>query len=294
MRFCLILLLVTLLGARLKDRFGPGTLRVTFFDVGQGDAVLLRFPKGKVWLVDAGGGNTHWNWGMRDLYLELSRMGVLTVDVGVLTHPDADHLMGFFGLLPQTRFKEFWFNQAFDPKRHPRLEEVLHLARQSGTEVVPLSRKASLEVDGVSLQAYPLPESFSKNNSPIALWLQYGDCRILIAGDSEKAAEEKLLSLDSKTVDLLKVNHHGSRTSSTEAFVGRLRPQLAVASLGANNAYGHPAPSVVRRFARFGSKQLRTDRDGFVEVTVSKKKLSCRSAKGDCGMVACRVQNERL
>jgi competence protein ComEC len=292
MRFCLVVLLITLFGFRVKDRFFPGTLRVTFFDVGQGDAVLLRFPKGKVWLVDAGGGSARWNWGMRDLYLELSRMGVLSVDVGILTHPDADHLMGFFGLLPQVHFQKVLFNHVFDPARHPRLNELTALSKVVGTDLIALVNEAFLEVDGVSIRAIPLPKAASKNESPLALWLQYGACRILLAGDAEKVAELRLLSVDSKPVDLLKVNHHGSRTSSSEFFLDKLRPQMAVTSVGASNRYGHPAPSVLGRLERFGSQHFRTDREGYVEITVSNGMLTCQSARGDCGTIRCRSPRE--
>jgi competence protein ComEC len=291
MRAGLIFFLVSLAFAtlwRCYDRFFSGTLRIVFFDVGQGDAALIRFPEGTTWLVDAGGGWKKWDVGQRELFLELARMGILTLDLAVLSHPDADHGMGFRGLLQNTRIREWAWNAAFLIGEHPLMQELSLLAKSQSTSLRPLSRALEFKKAGVKARLVPLRAGPSKNENPLAVWLQFAGCRVLLAGDAETRAEKALLETDPFPVDILKVNHHGSATSSTEVFLSSIRPVWSVVSVGAKNPYGHPHQSAMQRLRATGSRVLRTDRLGFIEFTVrSTGKLFCRSAQGSCGESLC-------
>lgn len=274
---------------RWKDRFAPGVLRVVFFDVGQGDSALIRFPGGENWLVDAGGGWESWDRGQRDLFLELARYAVLELDVALLSHPDTDHGLGFRGLLGQIQIKQFLWNAAFDPKQVPLLAQLQILAIDHGAALRAVDETFERRVSGVQTRVTPIRAAGGKNEKPLALHLEYGGCTFLLAGDAQKNAEQVLGRLFPQEVDVLKVHHHGSKTSSTPQLLARWRPHWAIASLGADNRYGHPAKPVTRRFYLNATRFLRTDVHGAIEFVVSPDGLlQCYSAAGGCGKMQCR------
>ncbi len=287
MQFLLWCIAATLLlGLRVHERYLSPDLKVTFFDVGQGDASLIQFPHGETWMVDAGGGWKDWNWGQRVLYLELARKGIFTLNRAVISHPDRDHALGFHGLLPQVYAKALSWNGLVPP--NPLLKETIALLIQHGGRPVPVVGEERSVVGGVSVHLFPIRTASPKENeNPLILELEFQGCRFLLAGDSENQAENVLERVVAAPVDVLKVNHHGSRTSSGWGFVSRVRPVWAVVSVGVRNFYGHPAPSVLRRLSLAGARVLRTDRDGFVEFTVRSGQISCRAASGSCGIAKC-------
>lgn len=289
--FSSVVLLVALL-LRIQD--GRADLRVTFLDVGQGDAAVIRFPGGQVWLVDAGGGWQEWDRG-RDIQRELTRWEILRVDVAWLSHPDMDHGLGFRGLLRAMAIGELRYNAVFNPIHQPLLGVLLGIANQKGTRVVGQVGDFRASIDEVRAEATASPASAGTNDSPLMLRLDFAGCRFLFAGDAEKKTERRLVSSAWLPVDVLKVNHHGSRSSSSRAFVAAANAQWAVASVGNRNSYGHPAPSVARRFALQGTRWLRTDIHGFVEFTVRPDgTISCRSAEGPCGSSVCGLGSRNL
>ncbi len=283
-----VLLFLFLMGSfswRAYERFWPGTLRILFFDVGQGDSILVRFPKGAVWLIDAGGGSAKWNWG-RELFLELTRMGVLTLDVALLTHPDQDHALGFVGLFDQLTVRDFWWNGHLAPGSEPLLDRLKAQAKDRGIRSLPQGTPQQRQVEGVHVHTLPLRRGTSSNDRSLAVSIEWSGCRFLMAGDAEAAGEKELLARGIGAHHVLKVNHHGSKTSSLPEFIAKVSPRWAVFSAGEGNRYGHPAPSIVHRFS--GRQILRTDFHGYAEFTVrSDRTLSCHSARGPCGKVRC-------
>lgn len=215
-------------------------------------------------------------------------MGVLTIDVALLSHPDADHGKGLRGLMRNLTVREWWWNAVFARGDYPLIQELEQVARERGTVSRPFSSARHWMLEGVSATLVPLRASTSKNENPLSLWLEYGGCRVLLAGDAEKRGEDRLVAWDSRPVHILKVNHHGSKTSSTEPFVEALRPHWAVVSVGARNSYGHPSGAVLRRWKNQGARVLRTDQHGYAEfVLEADGSVRCTSADGPCGTSRC-------
>jgi competence protein ComEC len=290
--FSSITLLVALL-LRIQDR-SVNALRVTFLDVGQGDSAVVRFPQGTVWLIDAGGGWKQWDRG-REIHQELTRWGIRRIDTAWLSHPDMDHGLGFRGLLQSLPISELRYNAVFTPLEQPLLATLVESANQHGTRVIAQHAGFDATVEGVQTRSFASPPSGKTNDSPLLVRLSYAGCRFLFAGDAESKTERRLAKSSWLPVDVLKVNHHGSRTSSSTEFVGAAAAQWALASVGARNHYGHPAPVVARRFSVAGARWLRTDVHGYVEFTVhSSGEIRCQSAAGPCGSSVCQSGSRDL
>jgi len=269
--------------ALAREPSPAGSLRVTFLDVGQGDAALVELPDGRVWLVDAGG-----NAGARDaaaatapgriVARALAAYGHAAIDRAILSHPHPDHYLGFAALADAVPIRELWFADAQPPLvalasqlavRGTRLVTPSLGALQSDdVELVALAPRYQPVADGpVALAPDPVR---SVNDNSLVIAIRFAHRTVLFAGDLEHEGEEQLVTAGVGRVDVVKVAHHGSRTSSSPAFVAATRPQVAVISCGVGNAFGFPAPEVVERWRAAGALVERTDRDGAVVVTIDR------------------------
>lgn len=286
--FLAILLLGT---ARLGERVLDHSLSVLFFDVGQGDSAMIRFPNGKVWLVDGGGGFGDKDRGQRDLFLELTRLAILRIDVALLSHPDEDHAMGFRGIFQNLPVEQWWFHHKLQspPFLRPVFNELklLSLQREIANHAVTSERIG--HENGARWRVIPLNTSSNKtNDQALLLELSYGRCEVLFTGDIEAEGERAANKVFHGPIEFLKVPHHGSKTSSSLSWISRLRPRLAIASLGFRNSYGHPHRAIVERYQSIGSRLLRTDRNGFVRLTMQGNgEYACEDFHGDCGKGTC-------
>jgi competence protein ComEC len=223
-------------------------------DVGQGDAIALGFPHGW-WLVDAGARSSRYDAGERVVLPFLRWAGVRRLEVLALTHDDGDHTGGAHAVrvaLPVGR----WLAPAPVPGTPGP-------AARFGAETV--ARGDALARDPLVIARWPPagePLAGGDNAASLVLEVGEGPARALLLADADRAVEESLVVATDLAV--LKVAHHGSRTSSGEAFVRGIRPRHAVISCGRRNAFGHPDPGVVARLARAGAAIHRTDRDGAV------------------------------
>jgi competence protein ComEC len=249
-----------------------GALRVTFVDVGQGDAALIDFPDGRVALVDTGQGGRH--PAVRALRELLAARRRHRIDVVVITHGHPDHYGGLGILLDELEIGEIWLNgQLLVEERDQVMTRLASAALAKGTrlrfapelcEGVHRFGEARLEV------VWPCPRydpALDLNDNSFAIRLVLGGRSFLLTGDLERESEQRLLDAGKiAPSDVLKVAHHGSNTSTTSAFVEAARPSLAVISSGANNLYGHPSPEVLARLRRAGVSVLRTDLIGGVVI----------------------------
>jgi len=246
-----------------------GSVEVRILDVGQGDAIAVRSPAGRWVLVDAGPGlpqNRGDPYGLQ-VVRTLRRAGGRRLEMLILTHPDLDHIGGSAPIL-----QAFEVASVGDPGRGRGTEPYLHALRAATEEPAQwfaLKRGDRLEFDGVTLDvlhpAVETPSDVDPNDTSVVLLLRYGLFTALLTGDAPARVEEAI-GADVGPVDLLKVAHHGSRTSSSESFLQEIRPSLSVISAGSRNRYGHPHPEVEKRILLYSGQTLRTDRVGAVQV----------------------------
>lgn len=283
---------VSLYGVWMRgwDRWGDRSLRITFFDVGQGDAALVQAPGGRTWLIDAGGGEPGRDLGARVLFPELSRLGVLTLDEAVLSHPDQDHGLGFESVFQDLTVRGFRFNRGF--LGEPGLMGTLR-SRALGARIPlrPVFGEEGERFTGGEVKYLALRGAGTRNDRTLLAWFHFGGCGILFTGDMEEKGEAEWLSKWSALpIDLLKVPHHGSLTSSTPALLDRIRPQWAVISVGRGNTYGHPRPQILERYRYRAIPVWRTDFHGYLRFRIfSDGKVTCESAQGPCGEGRCQA-----
>jgi competence protein ComEC len=274
-------------GSKIQDRYFHKNLKITFFDVGQGDSALIEFPGGKTMLIDAGGGFRKYNIGERVLFRELTKKGILTLDYALLTHPDQDHGYGFLGLFSEIGIQEFWFNGLFENSSKKLMKNIFSFLEHNKTQKRPFHQNEKRILSDAIIHLYPL-KSPSTNNSSLVQILEYSRCKIAFTGDIEEPAEDQWLQNSLPLIDILKVAHHGSKTSSSEKFLNQIQPKVGIISVGALNRYGHPSTKVINRFLKNKTQILRTDFHGFIELSITPDgDYSCQSAKGFCGQGRC-------
>ena len=242
-------------------------LDVVFLDVGQGDATLIRTPGGRAVLVDAGVRSPYVDEGTRTVLPHLQRYGVGRLDALVLTHADADHIGGAAALLRSVPVGRLVVNGAEGETDLWR--EVLAVADSLGVPVQPVRAGDTLAVDpAVRLRVLgPMGPDGSPNDASVVLALRHGRTRWLLTGDAEVAGEGALVARfgDRLGADVVKVGHHGSRTSSAPALVAAAgRPSFAVVSVAQRNRYGLPDEEPLERWAATGAELLLTSREGAV------------------------------
>ena len=263
-----------------------GALRVTFVDVGQGDAAIVELPDGAVWLVDAGGAASARNLATASapghtIERTLAVYGHHAIDLAILSHPHPDHYLGLAALTLPVR--ELWVaDQTAGASALPSFAQIASQLAARGTRLVhpPLGalREAGVELAvwapryqpaaGTPEQLAPDPVR-SVNDNSLVVTIRYAGRTFLFAGDLETEGEAQLVAAGIGEVDVVKVAHHGSRTSSSPGFVAATHPELAVISCGVANAFGFPSPGVVERWRDVGARVERTDLAGSITVTVA-------------------------
>ena len=258
----------------------PGIQRVAlrdvvefaFLDVGQGDAIAVRSPGGRWIMVDVGPRGRGFDAG-RDVAVPFFReRGVARLELLFLTHPDLDHIGGAESLMSALEVETIVDPGV--PSAKSAYVELLEAAVRTGTPWRTARAGDGVDVDGVQVRVlHPAAAprtgdgDIDANETSIVLFIQFGSFEAILTGDAPVDVEEESIDgLATPDVELLKVGHHGSATSTSSAFLASTRPELAVISVGARNRYGHPDPSVLRGLHAIGAQVLRTDRHGTVRV----------------------------
>ena len=254
-----------LLPSRALDR-----VEMHVLDVGQGDAILLRTRAGHWILLDAGPAWRGGDAGRSTILPYILRRGG-SLEAFVLSHPHTDHVGGAASVLTRLHPRAYW-DAAFAGGSEAYIAS-LKAAKDEGIEWHRVHPGDSIAVDSVTVSflapdsAWTVSLKDPNLASTIAL-VRYGAVRFLLVGDAERGEEDWLLEHERERLraDVLKVGHHGSSTSSSDAFLTAVRPNLAIISVGAGNMYGHPSNDVLHALSRFGIDVLRTDEVGTVVV----------------------------
>ncbi len=253
-------------------------MEVFVLDIGQGDAIFMRFPNGKTMLVDGGIRTQHIDMGTRVVLPFLRSQGISYIDVVVGSHAHSDHIGGLIAVLDRVnvghyldsgQFAETW--TAREIHRLVQEKNIRYHVVAAGDSLVGLGG-----VGGVVLHPSPsfvAPEegvSHDLNNGSVVIRFDYLGMALLLTGDIEHETDGALLRWkDRLRADILKAAHHGSRTSSTKAFLDGVHPTWVAVSCGVKNKFRHPSPEVIQRYAEMGLNILRTDLSGAIRFVLS-------------------------
>ncbi|NLY51467.1 MAG: MBL fold metallo-hydrolase [Firmicutes bacterium] len=239
-------------------------LTIHFLDVGQGDSILIQTPAGANILVDAGDTRA----GNQVVVPYLQRLGVKSLDMVVITHPHFDHIGGLIPVLEKFTVGRVLADGQIHTSR--TYENLLILIDQKGIPFRLARAGDKLEIPGLDEVLVLNPqEPFLKglNNNSVVLAVTYGETSVLLTGDIEAEAERRILEGNIPArANILKVAHHGSRTSSTPEFLEAVQPDTAVISAGADNNYGHPHPETLVNLKAVGSQVFQTSAAGTIIV----------------------------
>jgi competence protein ComEC len=260
------------IAAPLRSSAAPsaGRLRISLIDVGQGDAILIQPGGGPALLIDTGGSPGSFDIGARVVTPAAWALGSTSLGWLVLSHGDRDHIGGAASVIDDLAPSEIWEGVPVPPNRD--LQALQEAAAQRGLRWRSIRAGHRLEIGPVAIEAVHPPEpdwerQRVRNDDSIVLRVRYGRVEFLMTGDAGAEFEQRLpADLGTAPIRILKAGHHGSRTSSSDALIRRLRPQVALISVGRNNLFGHPAADVLRRLSEAGAETFRTDRDGAISV----------------------------
>ena len=242
----------------------PSNLKIDFLDVGQGDAILVTSPSGVQMLVDAGR-----NTSVLRALGSIMSFSDRDIDVIVATHPDADHIGGFPGILDRFEVSSFVGSNSDADK-----EVFRYFSRkidEEGMQLIEAERGLLIDLGGGVFAQVLFPYAgtiIKSNNSSIILKIIYGDTSILLTGDAGVGVEEYLVNKEGSLLesDVLKLGHHGSKTSTSEKFLEIVQPVMSIISAGKKNSYGHPHQDVLNKLLVAGVSFLGTYKEGTISI----------------------------
>ncbi|MEK7618914.1 MAG: ComEC/Rec2 family competence protein [Patescibacteria group bacterium] len=261
-------------------------LVVTFFDVGQGDGALIRTPQHQNIVIDGGpDGGIMGKLGASLPFYDR------TIDLMILTHPHADHVVGLIELLDRYEVREILINGLEHDTSEYRafieavFEHRIPLAVAREGEAFQFGDDCILAIhavrqNNVHRHSKRTPSDEDLNDSSIVATLTYNSHVFLLMGDAGEPVERDLLAAGYQTdVDVLKVGHHGSKGASSLPFLKTVRPEVAIISSGAHNSYGHPHRQALQRLKKSGAEVYRTDERGDIRITSIGSELSVHTSR---------------
>ena len=280
-----------------------GRLHIDFLDVGQGDSALITMPTGETLLVDGGGRPSFGSLYVKREDEEAELFEPDTQDIGetvvspflwskgfdkvdyiLATHADADHIQGLGDVARNFKISASFFGRT--PQKDANFTELYDVLKRRKIPLQIISQGDVLEFGDVKIEVlYPpkddSPEAVSDNNHSLVLRINYGARKFLLTGDIERETERELLNTpEILQADVVKVAHHGSKTSSTQNFVENSKAKLAVISVGRYSQFGHPKPEIVERWKNAGAKVLTTGENGTISLSTDGKDLQLKTFNG--------------
>lgn len=257
----------------------PKNLKIHFIDVGQGDSSLIITPQRKTILIDGGGSsNSDFDVGKSTLIPYILDRGFTKIDIVIISHFDQDHVGAILTLLQELRVGRVYISKQAENSEN--YEKFLKIISEKNIKVyeVMAGNKIYIEKNLYLDILWPTENLISTNalnNNAMVFNLHYKKFSMLFTGDIEEASEKEILKLYSKNKYLLKANilkvaHHGSKTSSTSEFINVVNPKIAVIGVGKNNKFGHPNENVLERLKQLGCKVFRTDLGGEISIEVNR------------------------
>ena len=273
-------ILIVIIFLSLIDFFNkPKELKINFIDVGQGDSTLITTEFNKKILIDGGGSefNSSFDVGEKTLLPYLLKHKIAKLDYIIISHFDSDHVGGLFTILEKLQVDEIIIGRQFENSENYQKFIKITKEKNIKIKVVKAGDKIYLDKNTYINVIWPdinniVNENIVNNNS-LVFKMVYKNFSILFTGDIEEIAERRILNLysDKLKADILKVAHHGSKTSSIEEFIKAVSPKIALIGVGKDNNFGHPNEEVIQRLKNYNIKIYRTDLDGEIDLKIDKK-----------------------
>lgn len=269
----IICLLIVLILINFIIYIFPQKLRIFFIDVGQGDSTLIITPDKKTVLID-GGGSDSFDVGKKVLLPYLLDRRILKIDYVLISHFDTDHATGVAQILGKIDVSSIILTRQLEENDIYR--HILSIAKEKKIKLIYVKEGDVLKIGGIKISIiHPenkLMINNPMNNNSIVCKVEYNSFSMLLTGDIEMEAEELILRKNiNLKADVLKVAHHGSKTSTTGEFLKAINPKVALIGVGKNNNFGHPSNEVIQRLKENGTRIYRTDENGEISITVNKK-----------------------
>ena len=259
----------------------PKDLKIYFIDVGQGDSTLIITPYNKKILIDGGGSELgNFSVGENTLVPYLLDRKIKTIDYLIISHFDTDHVDGLLTVMEDLKVKKVIICK--QGEINDNLKKFKQIVKNKKIKIQVVDKKDRLRIDKDSYFDILWPDSKNLisenilNNNSIVCKFNYKSFSMLFTGDIEKKAEKQILeeyknNLNILSSTVLKVGHHGSKTSSTMEFLEAVKPRIALIGVGENNTFGHPNEDVIERIKKSGTKIYRTDQNGEISIIVNNK-----------------------
>ncbi len=272
-----ILNIVIIFQSFVQDNFLKNGVEIYFLDVRQGDSTIIRTAKNKTIVIDGGEGeNSGFDYGKNVLFPFLINKGAKKIDFLIFSHFDSDHCGGLIYLLENIKVDNILIGKQFE--KNENLEYIVNLANKKHVKIIELQagNKINIEKDSSLEILWPsVAEKISENsinNNSLVCKFVYKNFSMLLTGDIESIAEEKLIEKYKNTnrlnANILKIAHHGSKTSSNQEILNEVNPKIALIGVGRKNKFGHPNQEVLERLKEKGIQIYRTDKNGEIQIIV--------------------------
>lgn len=258
------------------------SLKISMIDVGHGDSILITTPNNKHILIDTGDqysiGGSESDTGKQIIIPYLLKQGIKTIDFLILTHMDSDHIGGYESITKVIDVKNLGLS--INSMKKEEYKHIKEITKKECINIKFLKRGNKFEIDGVKfhvLMPQKKEEVLNENNDSVVLLMEYQNKKVLFMGDLENEGEKELMNLESNLdIDVLKVGHHGSITSSAYEFITETTPEIALISVG-NRFKSIPSKEVIKRLSSVHTKVYRTDENGEINIIINKGKMFAKT-----------------